>query len=171
MCQCQQSGLRGLFDGPAPPPPPSPSTPNYYVPGLPAALMSAPMPAPADPGLPGGMLAVKFADGSNGFLDPTDGTYYDDQGDDVTGYVQNFGGATVLGPASAAAIAAANGVALPAIIPPASPAGAAPRVNATPTPLQTAIAQNAPAPDYTTDALVVGALFLVMSLMGGKKKR
>jgi hypothetical protein len=115
------------------------------------------------------MLAVQFADGSKGFLDPTDGTYYDDQGDDITGYVQNFGGATVLGPASAASIAAANGVALPAVVPPASPAGAAPRVSATPTPLQTAIAATA-TPDYTMYALIGGAALLMMTMGGGKRR-
>lgn len=167
MCTCQKSGL-GIwpFDGPAPPAPPSPLTPNYTVAGLPAALQS---PGAPDPGLPTSMLAVQFADGSKGFLDPTDGTYYDDQGDDITGYVQNFGGATVLGPASAASIAAANGVALPAVVPPASPAGAAPRVSATPTPLQTAIAASA-APDYTMYALIGGAALLLMTMGGGKRR-
>jgi hypothetical protein len=114
------------------------------------------------------MLAVKFADGSNGFLDPTDGTYYDDQGDDVTGYVQNYGGATILGPASAASIAAANGVALPAVVPPQSPAGAAPRVSATPTALQTAIAATTQ-PDYSMYALA-GGIFLAVMMLSGKKR-
>lgn len=166
-CQCHNPNL-GIwpFDTPAAPAPPSPGTPSFAVVGLPASLVSA-APPTYDPGLPTSMLAVKFADGSSGFLDPTDGTYYDDQGDDITGYVQNFGGATVLGPASAASIAAANGVAVPAVVPPASPAGAAPRVSATPTALQTAIAQTS-APDYTLYA--IGAGVLLVMLMGGKKR-
>ncbi len=61
-------------------------------------------------GLPANLLAVKFGDGTSGFLDPADGTYYDAQGNDVTGYVQNFGGTSVIGPASQASIDAANGV-------------------------------------------------------------
>src|ERR1700685_626511 len=174
MCDCrpksgrqrwQESALGGLFDGPAPPAPPSPLTPDYAVYGLPASLQSAPpvVPPAYDSGLPANMLSVKFADGSIGFLDPTDGTYYDDQGDDITGYVNNFGGATVLGPASAAAIAAANGVAVAAVIPPASPAGAAPRVSATPT--LTTPAPAAAATPYTTYAIAAGLGLLVMSMM------
>src|ERR1700727_1037088 len=129
MCECHKSGLAGLFDGPAPPAPPSPLTPNYAVYGLPAALQAAPpvVPPAYDSGLRANMLSVKFADGSIGFLDPTDGTYYDDQGDDITGYVNNFGGATVLGPASAASIAAANGMAVAAVVPSAAPGRAPPR--------------------------------------------
>jgi hypothetical protein len=170
MCDCHKFGLAGIFDGPAPPPPPSLLTPDYAVYGLPAALQSAPpvVPPVYDSGLPANMLSVKFADGSMGFLDPTDGTYYDDQGDDITGYVNNFGGAQVLGPASAAQIAAANGVALPAVIPPASPAGAAPRVSATPT-LATTLAPAAATP-YATYAIAAGLGLLVMSMMGGKKR-
>jgi len=169
MCDCHKSGFSGIFDSPAPPAPPSPGTPSFPVVGLPASLVSAAPPA-YDPGLPTSMLAVKFADGSNGFLDPTDGTYYDDQGDDITGYVQNFGGATVLGPASAASIAAANGVALPAVVAPASPAGAAPRVSATPTALQTAIVQTTQ-PDYTLYAAIAAGAFLMMTMMGSGKRR
>jgi hypothetical protein len=156
------------FSTPDAPAPPSPGTPSFPVVGLPASLVSAAPPA-YDPGLPTSMLAVKFADGSTGFLDPTDGTYYDDQGDDITGYVQNFGGATVLGPASAASIAAANGVALPAVVPPASPAGAAPRVSATPTALQTAIAQTA-SPDYTLYAALGLGVLLVMTMGSGRRR-
>ncbi len=169
MCDCHKSGLAGLFDGPAPPAPPSPSTPNYVVYGLPAALQSppAPVPPPYDSGLPANMLSVKFADGSFGFLDPTDGTYYDDQGDDITGYVNNFGGAQVLGPASAASIAAANGVAVAAVVPAASPAGASPRVSTS------APASASPTLAATqSDAMYVlgaGAFLLLMSLMGKKR--
>jgi len=65
------------------------------------------------PMLPAGLLSVTYADGTTGFFDPADGTYYDSQGNDITGYVQSFGGAKIGGPASAAAIAAAEGLPAP----------------------------------------------------------
>jgi hypothetical protein len=65
-----------------------------------------------------GCQAVLFADGTHGFLDPADGTYYDSEGNDITGYVQNFGGAVVLGPADPALIRAAEGLPAPGGLPP-----------------------------------------------------
>src|SRR5579864_9843825 len=65
------------------------------------------------PMLPAGLLTVKYPDGTTGFFDPTDGTYYDSQGNDVTGYVQNFGaaqGIEIGPPATSAQIAAAEGL-------------------------------------------------------------
>lgn len=89
-------------------------------PGPSAALAPMPMPLPLAPQpivgpasgymLPSNMMAVTFGDGTKGFLDPGDGTYYDSQGNDVTGYVANFGGAKVTGTASAASIQTAEGI-------------------------------------------------------------
>lgn len=90
------------------------------APAPPAIWVNAPaVSAPASYLLPSNMQTVKYADGSTGFFDPADGTYYDSQGNDVTGYVQNYGGAKVTGTASASQIAAAEGLSTP---------GAAPRV-------------------------------------------
>lgn len=60
--------------------------------------------------LPASMQTVRYGDGSTGFLDPSDGTYYDSQGNDVTGYVQNYGGAAITGTATAAQIQSAEGI-------------------------------------------------------------
>lgn len=59
---------------------------------------------------PPGLLSARFADGTVGFFDPADGTYYDDQLNDITGYVQNFGGASIGGPADPRLIAAGEGI-------------------------------------------------------------
>src|SRR5271166_3909837 len=86
--------------------------------------------------LPANMYAVQFGDGSTGFMDPTDGTYYDAQGNDVTSYVQNFGGAKVTGTATAAQIQSAEGIAptgLLSTIASALAPGPSPRVTVPPT--------------------------------------
>ncbi len=122
--------------------------------------------------LPQNMQTVKYADGTTGFLDPSDGTYYDSQGNDVTGYVQNFGGASVTGTATAAQIAAAEGIAPPSTgllstITSALAPGPSPRVTV-PVPGAAAVAP-ALSIGVSTDTLLIGGLGLlaVMMLMGG----
>jgi hypothetical protein len=131
--------------------------------------------------LPQNMLAVQFDDGTTGFLDPDDGTYYDNQGNDITGYVQIFGGAKVVGPASAAAIAAAEGIPAPTsashstLLP-----GPAPRISTTPAPSTSSV--NSALNWFTGATLisgvpnlaVIGGGLLVLSLiggMGGRRRR
>jgi hypothetical protein len=122
--------------------------------------------------LPQNMQTVKYADGTTGFLDPSDGTYYDSQGNDVTGYVQNFGGATVTGTATAAQIAAAEGISPPSTgilqsITSALAPGPSPRVTV-PAPGAAAAAPGLSI-GVSTDTLLLGGLGLlaVMMLMGG----
>lgn len=81
----------------------------------------APTPSAGSIMLPSNLQTVTYSDGTTGFFDPADGTYYDSQGNDVTGYAQNFGGAKITGTATPAQIAAAEGISTP---------GAAPRVAA-----------------------------------------
>jgi hypothetical protein len=113
--------------------------------------------------LPSGMLAVKFDDGTSGFLDPADGTYYDAQGNDVTGYVQNFGGAKILGPASAQAIAIAEGTDGTTRVPTPSPAqlppGPSPRVSVP-------LSVNSAGMFLTASSIIPGVPNLVVLLAG-----
>jgi hypothetical protein len=125
-----------------------------------------------------GCQGVRFADGTQGFLDPADGTYYDSQGNDVTGYVQNFGGATVLGPASPADVVAAEGLPPTVVRQPSPmqlPPGPSPRVSV---PLTTKSAGMF----MTSDSLVKGVptwmliaggavAFMALSSMGGGRRR
>lgn len=111
-----------------PPPVDLPPSPINIVSSTPAPVFSEtpvmPILAPAGSSsimLPSNLQTVSYADGTKGFFDPTDGTYYDSQGNDVTGYAQNFGGAKITGTATAAQISAAEGISTP---------GAAPRVAA-----------------------------------------
>jgi len=126
--------------------------------------------------LPANMQTVRFADGSTGFLDPSDGTYYDSQGNDITGYVQNFGGATITGTATAAQIAAAEGITPPsssitqAIVSALAP-GPSPRVTV---PVPGAVAAvPALSIGVSTDTLLIGGvgLLFVMMMMGGGGRR
>jgi hypothetical protein len=104
---------------------------TYLNPVAPAPVVgpvvSATPSLPASTLLPSNLQTVKYADGTTGFFDPADGTYYDAGGNDVTGYVSNFGGATITGTATQAQIQAAEGIS------PATP-GAAPKVPAVKTP-------------------------------------
>jgi len=126
--------------------------------------------------LPQNMQTVKFADGTTGFLDPADGTYYDSQGNDITGYVQNFGGATITGTATAAQIAAAEGISPP------SPSLTQSLVNALapgPSPRVTVPAPGAavPAPalslGLSTETIAIAGfgLLMMMMMMGGGGRR
>lgn len=125
--------------------------------------------------LPSNMLAVTFGDGTKGFLDPADGTYYDSQGNDVTGYVQNFGGAKVTGAASSGSIAAAEGISapVPKSAAPALPPGPAPRVTtATASPAAAANLLSQSTYGIPNAVLAGGALFLIFALsMGGGRRR
>jgi len=117
-------------------------------------------------GLPANLLAVQFGDGTSGFLDPADGTYYDAQGNDVTGYVQNFGGTSVIGPASQASIDAANGV------PQGLPPGPSPRVTnpgsyPKPTYQQIFQSQTAGIPNVVIAVGVIAAIFAFTA--GGRR--
>jgi hypothetical protein len=128
--------------------------------------------------LPQNMLAVQYEDGTRGFLDPGDGTYYDDQGNDITGYVQNFGGAKVVGPASAASIAAAEGIAAPSTTP-GLPPGPSPRISTTPATASASTSVNSVLNWFTGSTLIAGvpnfALIagglLAVSLIGGGGRR
>lgn len=159
------------------------STPVSIATLAPSPLVLAP--SPSSIMLPSNMQTVSYADGTSGFFDPADGTYYDSQGNDVSGYVSNFGGAKITGAASAAQIAAAEGISTP---------GAAPRVNA---PIPTgALAQLATAlvgsstagakkvtpaaPPASASGLIAGmslssilllggGALLVMAMMGGRR--
>ncbi len=101
--------------------------PMNIVSSTPAPVFSTPTlmpvlaPSASSIMLPSSLQTVSYADGTKGFFDPADGTYYDSQGNDVTGYAQNFGGVKVTGTATPAQIAAAEGISTP---------GAAPRVAA-----------------------------------------
>ena len=106
--------------------------------------------------LPQVMLAVQFDDGTKGFLDPGDGTYYDDQGNDITGYVQLFGGAKVVGQASAASIAAAEGIPAPTTgVPAGLPPGPSPRIATTPA-ASSSLSVNSALSWFTSSSLISG---------------
>ena len=120
--------------------------------------------------LPQNMYAVTYGDGSTGFMDPTDGTYYDSQGNDITSYVQNFGGAKVTGTATAASIQAAEGLAAPSVLQSISNAlapGPSPRVTVPTTPASAPTIEGIP-----VETLLLGgfALALVM-MMAGRGRR
>jgi hypothetical protein len=127
--------------------------------------------------LPSNMYTVTYGDGSTGFLDPSDGTYYDSQGNDVTGYVQNYGGATVTGQATAAQIQAAEGIApaAPSLLQSITKAlapGPSPRVTVPTTPASTQAMPTIGGISISTLMLGAVGLVLVMSLMnrgGGRR--
>jgi len=124
----QDDDFDGMFDFGDTPAAPVDTAPSMnIVSSTPAPVFSTPTvmpvlaPAASSIMLPSSLQTVSFADGTTGFFDPQDGTYYDSQGNDVSGYVQNFGGAKITGTATSAQISAAEGISTP---------GAAPRVAA-----------------------------------------
>lgn len=127
--------------------------------------------------LPANLQTVKFADGTTGFLDPADGTYYDSQGNDVTGYVQNFGGATITGTATAAQIAAAEGITPPSssllsTITSSLAPGPSPRVTV-PAP-GAGVAAPALTLGLSTETIAIAGVGLVLAMMmmgGGGRRR
>jgi hypothetical protein len=106
------------------------STPAPVYPSSTVMPVLAPAPSASSIMLPSSLQTVSFADGTTGFFDPQDGTYYDSQGNDVTGYAQNFGGVKITGTATPAQIAAAEGISTPG----AAPRVAAPATSAIPPP-------------------------------------
>jgi len=129
--------------------------------------------------LPQNMLTATFADGTTGFFDPADGTYYDSQGNDVTGYVQNFGGARLGAPATPEQIAAAEGITLPTVRKPVRPTlpqlppGPAPRVASTPSALPSApgLFEGTTFGIPNVALLGIGGIVLVAVVAGGGRRR
>lgn len=147
-------------------------------------VMVPPPVAPSSLMLPSNMSAVTFADGTKGFFDPADGTYYDSQGNDVTGYVQNFGGAKVTGAASAASIAAAEGISasapksssgvsitLPSLGPGAAPRVAAPGYSMMPSSMFPSLPSLGSSGTSTLFLLGGAALVAMVALGGGGRRR
>ena len=150
--------------------------PGAIVPSPVPVTVPSPLPLPSSLMLPSNMQAVTYKDGSKGFLDPADGTYYDSQGNDITGYVQNFGGAKVTGPASAAAIAAAEGIPVSSgVRPPVVvnlPPGPSPRVavpGAMPPPVVSPVSSLFGGMSNSTLLLLGGGLIAVLAL-GGRRR-
>lgn len=125
--------------------------------------------------LPANMQTVRFGDGTTGFLDPSDGTYYDSQGNDVTSYVQNFGGVTVTGTATPAQIQAAEGIAPPptgllqtltnALAPGPSPRVTVPGATPAPAPPASSVF------GLSTTTLLMGGLALMFVMVMGQRGR